>query len=487
MSLRWQMVAALLLLTLFPVGSGIAAEPNDPDGQIVEPNVGKDKGPDKGPAKNGDRFALPDGGPQELMTFIEGLTKEPPGDPEHQAKIREAVLKAANKIMASKPTEQQFQFAVKVKGLVLQDPAELAAFAEELKQAGHAAAARMIHVRELIVRLSGARDVATLTKQIDEVKKFLAEGPLQPGDEALAVAALGAAEQSGNDQFAAETCEGMAKLLSAQPAFAPIVRQMQAVARRLRLVGNEMQLEGKTLDGKALDWAGLRGKVVLIDFWATWCGPCRAEVPNIKENYKKYHEKGFEVVGISLDQMASSQLAEFVKKEEVPWIICRDADSPKSMAEYYGIMGIPAMILVGRDGKVVTLNARGPALGPAVEKALAAAGDVAEDTGEKPAGKTAKKPGGKPAAEDQADSKQLEEERKAEERAEAKKKREEAAKARAAKARDWTDASGKFHVVATFRGLSNKNVKLETDDGRVLTVPLEKLSDDDQEYVRRRR
>ena len=148
-----------------------------------------------------------------------------------------------------------------------------------------------------------------------------------------------------------------------------------------------MRLEGKTLDGKDLDWAKYRGKVVLIDFWATWCGPCRAEIPNIKDNYEKYQRQGFEVIGISLDQMSSRELAEFVKKEEVPWTICRDADSPQSMAAYYGIRGIPQMILVGRDGKVITLECPRSALGPLVEKALAAAGNMArvaddEDRGE---------------------------------------------------------------------------------------------------------
>ncbi len=218
--------------------------------------------------------------------------------------------------------------------------------------------------------------------------------------------------------------------------------------------------------------AELAGKVVLIDFWATWCGPCRAEIPNIKDNYEKHQREGFEVIGISLDQMSGRELAEFVKKEEVPWTICRDADSSQSMAAYYGIQGIPQMILVGRDGTVITLNARGSALGPMVEKALGAAGStarVADDEG-------------------RAKVKKEKDRNKAVELAALKEKREQAAaKAKAVQPRTWTDASGKFHVTAKFRGMANKVVKLEREDGSVISLPLEKLSDDDQECIRERK
>ena len=242
-----------------------------------------------------------------------------------------------------------------------------------------------------------------------------------------------------------------------------------------------MRLEGKTLDGKVLDWAKYRGKVVLIDFWATWCGPCRAEIPNIKDNYKKYQRQGFDVIGISLDQMSSEEIAEFVKKEEVPWTICRDADSPQSMAAYYGIRGIPEMILVGRDGKVIALGVRGQALGPLVDKAVAGAGNVTQGGDDEDKVKLKKE-------EEQAKLKKEKEQKKAEELAAQKEKREQAAlQAKARQARTWTDASGKFHVTAKFRGMASKVVKLELDDGSVISIPLEKLCDDDQECIRERK
>jgi len=128
-----------------------------------------------------------------------------------------------------------------------------------------------------------------------------------------------------------------------------------------------------SLDGRAVDVSKLQGKVVLIDFWATWCGPCKAEIPNVVATYKKYHDQGFEVVGISLDsQGARSKLADFVKTHDMPWPQYFDGKGwGNEVAATYSIQAIPAMFLLDKEGKIVSTNARGPKLEEEVRRYLA--------------------------------------------------------------------------------------------------------------------
>ena len=130
-------------------------------------------------------------------------------------------------------------------------------------------------------------------------------------------------------------------------------------------------IEAKDLSGQPLSLAQYKGKVVLMDFWATWCGPCVGEMPNVIAAYKKYHAQGFDVVGISLDQDPAA-LTSFLKQNQMPWRQVFDGKGWRSaVPRRYGVMAIPFGLLIGRDGKIIAVEVRGPDLEPAIQQALA--------------------------------------------------------------------------------------------------------------------
>ena len=147
-------------------------------------------------------------------------------------------------------------------------------------------------------------------------------------------------------------------------------------------IGDEApEIELKDVNGKTRKLSDLKGKVVLLDFWASWCRPCRMENPNVVEAYKKYHDKGFDIYSVSLDGIGAQSRA----RMETPQALEKELNDKKQLwiaaikqdgliwenhvsdlmqwdcepAQKYGVSSIPSQFLIGKDGKIISINSRG--------------------------------------------------------------------------------------------------------------------------------
>lgn len=125
----------------------------------------------------------------------------------------------------------------------------------------------------------------------------------------------------------------------------------------------------KNPSGKDVKLSDFRGKVLLLDFWATWCGPCMHEMPNVKKEYVKYKEKGFEVLGVSLDR-EEKDWKKVISARGFNWNHVLDENGSNSVARLYNVRGIPFTLLIDKEGRIIGKNLRGPVLGRELAKVL---------------------------------------------------------------------------------------------------------------------
>ncbi|MDR3108968.1 MAG: TlpA family protein disulfide reductase [Planctomycetaceae bacterium] len=147
--------------------------------------------------------------------------------------------------------------------------------------------------------------------------------------------------------------------------------QIKNVAKRS--LGADLKLYGKNIDGSDFDWSSLRGKYVVVKFTATWCGPCRGEIPGLISAYEKYHDKGLEIVSVYVwersknkdddNDLINDNIKEFAAKEKINWRIISEPLTLKAggekIGEFYGVQGVPTMLLIDKEGKIIDTAARG--------------------------------------------------------------------------------------------------------------------------------
>jgi thiol-disulfide isomerase/thioredoxin len=224
------------------------------------------------------------------------------------------------------------------------------------EQEGGAGLASYIAFRQISVEYfrkmqTPANDFAAVQKEwLENLEKFVTEFPeAEDAPEALSQLAIGM-EFTGKED-AART--HYSKLTESFPQSAP-ARRAQGAIDRLDLVGKSITLRGAELRRGTVDLQQFRGKVVLVDYWATTCDPWKQDLPRLKELYAKYHRKGFEIISVSLDS-EKTDVTKFVQSAAISWPVIFEPgalDSP--LALQYGILALPTQFLVDADGKVVS-------------------------------------------------------------------------------------------------------------------------------------
>lgn len=204
--------------------------------------------------------------------------------------------------------------------------------------------------------IKAANDAAAQEKLVDEAQKLAKENP----DSDSLTNRLGMMSEMGASS--PDIANKIRDIISSMTS--PSAQGMkEQIARQKQLASMEnkpLTIEGVKLDGTKFSTADWKGKVIFVDFWATWCGPCRAELPRVKKAYADFHDKGLEVLGVSCDRDGDDLKKFLDDNKDMPWPQLFDLKNPgwHPLATSYGINSIPTMFLIDKKGVLRSVTAR---------------------------------------------------------------------------------------------------------------------------------
>lgn len=320
----------------------------------------------------------------ELVDFVFNMQEKPKAIQGRKG-FTEAIVDAADRVLAAPDASDKFRgIAASAKIEALHKKAsmgdkdadqQLAKFVDTLKEKPIAAVSDLVKFLLLEREVMQANDLPLdkIPALLDQIKQYCGAEKLEGRHLRLASSTVEAINRLEDGDAREKQFAEFGKMF-AKSADKELARYGKKLAKapagkESDLVGKPLELAGTTASGAPFDWATYRGKVVIVDFWATWCGPCIRELPNVKATHEKYKDRGFDILGISLDQDQEA-LADFLQKNPLPWQTLA-GDGTQELAQKYGVRGIPTVMLVDREGKVLGVAHRIEQLIPELEKQLA--------------------------------------------------------------------------------------------------------------------
>lgn len=238
--------------------------------------------------------------------------------------------------------------------------ADARASLDQLAKGGGPQALDAQAAQQLTAYWNDPKDEAAQSKALDAVEKL---AKANPKSDALTQVLMKMATMGASSKAVAERAEGIIiSTLTGEGAQQVAVR-LKGEKKLRDSVGKPIELTGTQVDGSPFSTKAWKGKVILVDFWATWCAPCLAELPRVKKAYLNHHAKGLEILGVSCDSDAAELTGFLEKNKDMPWPQLFDAkENPKlqwnPIAKEWGINGIPSMFLIDKKGILRSVEAR---------------------------------------------------------------------------------------------------------------------------------